>query len=104
MCIRDRYIPYSLQQRKMATDEFYHRMERLINPRPLDPDTELLELIQALHEQLLVRVTSVANGEEYFKQHPGANIPMPSSAAGIFLACLLYTSDAADEEDSVDLG
>jgi hypothetical protein len=80
------YIPYSLQQRKMATDEFYHRMERLINPRPLDPDTELLELIQALHEQLLVRVTSVANGEEYFKQHPGANIPMPSSAAGIFLA------------------
>jgi hypothetical protein len=80
------YIPYSLQQRKMAADEFYHRMERLINPRPLDPETELLELIQALHEQLLVRVTSVANGEEYFKQHPGVNIPMPSSAAGIFLA------------------
>ena len=80
------YIPYSLQQRKMATDEFYHRMERLINPRPLDPETELLDLIQALHEQLLVRVTSVANGEEYFKQHPGTNIPMPSSAAGIFLA------------------
>jgi hypothetical protein len=80
------YIPYSLQQRKMATDKFYHRMERLINPRPLDPETELRELIQALHEQLLVRVTSVANGEEYFKLHPGANIPMPSSAAGIFLA------------------
>jgi hypothetical protein len=80
------YIPFSLQQRKMATDEFYHRMERLINPTPLDPETELLDLIQALHEQLLVRVTSVANGEEYFKQHPGANIPMPSSAAGIFLA------------------
>ena len=80
------HIPYSLQQRKMATDEFYHRMERLINPRPLDPETELLDLIQALHEQLLVRVTSVANGEEYFRQHPGANIPMPSSAAGIFLA------------------
>jgi hypothetical protein len=80
------YIPYSLQQRKMATDEFYHRMERIINPRPLEPEIELLDLIQALYEQLLVRVTSVANGEEYFKQHPGTNIPMPSSAAGIFLA------------------
>lgn len=83
---KEGYIPFSLQQRKMETADFYHRMERLINPRPLDPETELLDLIQALHEQLLVRVTSVANGEEYFKQHPGANIPMPSSAAGIFLA------------------
>jgi hypothetical protein len=80
------HIPFSLQQRKMSTNEFYHRMERLINPTPLNPETELLDLIQALHEQLLVRVTSLANGEEYFKQHPGANIPMPSSAAGIFLA------------------
>jgi hypothetical protein len=80
------YIPFSLQQRKMAADEFYRRMERLINPTPLDPEIQLIDLIQALHEQLLVRVTSVANGEEYFKQHPGANIPVPSSAAGIFLA------------------
>lgn len=86
LSVKEGYIPFSLQQRKMATADFYHRMERLINPRPLDPETELLDLIQALHEQLLVRVTSVANGEEYFKQHPGANIPMPSSAAGIFLA------------------
>jgi hypothetical protein len=80
------YIPFSLQQRKMTTDAFYHRMERLINPEPLDPEAELLDLIQALHEQLLVRVKSVANGEEWFKQHPGANIPMPSNAAGVFLA------------------
>ena len=58
----------------------------LINPKPLDPETALLDLIQALHEQLLVRVTSVANGEAYFKLHPGAVIPMPSSAAGIFQA------------------
>jgi len=39
-----------------------------------------------LHEQLMVRVTSVANGEAYFRLHPGAAIPMPSSAAGIFQA------------------
>jgi hypothetical protein len=34
----------------------------------------------------MVRVTSVANGEAYLKSHPGAVIPMPSSAAGIFQA------------------
>jgi hypothetical protein len=61
-------------------------MERIINPKPLDPEAALIDLIQALHEQLLVRITSVANGEAYFKSHPGSVIPMPSNAAGIFLA------------------
>jgi len=78
------YIPYSLQQRDMNPEVFYNTMERLINPEPLDPESALLGLIEALHEQLLVRITSVANGEAYFKLHPGAVIPMPSSAAGIF--------------------
>ena len=80
------FVPFSLQQRKMKTDLFYHTMERLINPKPLDPETELLDMIEALHEQLKVRVTSVANGEAYLKLHPGAVIPMPSSATGIFQA------------------
>jgi hypothetical protein len=80
------FVPFSLQQRKMKPDVFYHTMERLINPKPLDPETALLNLIQALHEQLMVRVTSVSNGEAYFKMHPGAMIPMPSGAAGIFQA------------------
>jgi hypothetical protein len=80
------YVPFSLQQKKMESDVFYHTMERIINPKPLDPETAILGLIQALHEQLLVRVTSIANGEAYFKSHPGAVIPMPSDAAGIFQA------------------
>ncbi len=80
------FVPFSIQQKKMGTDVFYHTMERIINPEPLDPEAALLDLIQALHEQLLVRITSVANGEAYFKLHPGSVIPMPSSAAGIFLA------------------
>lgn len=80
------FVPFSLKQRKLEADVFYHTMERLINPKPLDPETALISLIQALHEQLLVRVTSVANGEAYFKSHPGAVIPMPSTAAGIFQA------------------
>jgi hypothetical protein len=78
------FVPFSLQQRKMETEAFYHIMERVINPDKLDPETALLGLIKALYEQLLVRITSVANGEVYFKSHPGAVIPMPSSAAGIF--------------------
>jgi hypothetical protein len=79
-------IPFSLQQRKMETDVFYHIMERLINPKPLDPETALLDLIQSLQEQLLVRVTSVANGEAYMKSHPGVVIPMPSGVSGVFQA------------------
>jgi len=44
----------------------------------------LTDLIQALHEQLLVRVKSVATGEAYLKSHPGTVVPMPSSARGVF--------------------
>jgi hypothetical protein len=80
------FVPFSLQQRKMEIDVFYHTMERLINPQPLEPEAALMDLIQALHEQLLVRVKSVANGEDYFKSHPGTIIPMPSNANGIFQA------------------
>jgi hypothetical protein len=79
-------VSFSLQQRKMKPEVFYHTMDRLINPEPLDPETALLDLIQALYEQLLVRVTSIANGEAYFRLHPGTVIPMPSGAAGIFQA------------------
>ncbi len=79
-------IPVSLQQKGMSGDEFYHTMERNINPKRLDPETAMLDLIQALHEQLIVRVNSVANGEEYMKSHPGEVIPMPGRPAGVFQA------------------
>ena len=78
------FMPYSLQQRKMEADDFYSIMERLINPEPLDPETALTELLKSLHEQLIVRVTSVNNGEAYFKAHPGAVIPMPSGTSAVF--------------------
>lgn len=77
---------FSLEQREMESEVFYHSLERLINPRPLDPETALEDQIMALYEQLMVRTTSVANGEAYFKSNPGTVIPMPSSAAGIFQA------------------
>jgi hypothetical protein len=80
------FAPFSMEQRKMESEVFYHTMERLINPKPLDPETALMDLIEALHEQLLVRVKSVANGEAYIKSHPGTIVPMPSNANGIFQA------------------
>ena len=80
------FSPFSLQQKNMESEVFYRAMERIINPKPLDPDAALLDLIQALHEQLLVRVKSIANGEAYFQAHRGTVISMPSNAKGIFLA------------------
>jgi hypothetical protein len=80
------FAPFSLKQRKMESEVFYHTMDRIINPEPLDPEVAMVDLIQALHEQLMVRVKSVANGEAYLKSHPGTVIPMPSNANGIFQA------------------
>jgi hypothetical protein len=79
------FAPFSMQQWQMNSDSFYHSMEKVINPKPLDPEAALNDLVQALHEQLQVRVKSVATGEAYFIKHPGAVIPMPSSAKGVFI-------------------
>ena len=76
---------FSLEQKGMESELFYDRMDRLINPAPLDPAGALRDLLTALHEQLLVRVTSVANGEEHMKAHPGTVIPMPSTGPAVFL-------------------
>jgi len=78
------FTSFSLQQKGMNSADFYHTMERIINPKPLDPETAMLDLINALHEQLMVRVTSVNNGEKYMKAHSGTIIPMPGRAAGVF--------------------
>jgi hypothetical protein len=93
------FAPFSLQQRKMEREDFYLAMERLINPDPLDPEEALTELITALHEQLLVRVKSVANGEAYLKDHPGTIIAMPSSANGIFLSGGLWEDFSTPNRD-----
>ena len=93
------FIPFSLQQRNMEMDVFYSTMERIINPEPLDPEAQFFNLINALHEQLLVRVISVSNGEAYMQSHPGSVIEMPGSAAGIFLAGGLWESYSTPNRD-----
>ena len=72
---------FSLEQEKMKGDAFYAAMEKLINPEPLDAAAAFEDLFRALHEQLIVRVDSVANGEEFMRAHPGTVIPMPSGPA-----------------------
>jgi hypothetical protein len=79
-------VPFSLQQKGMESTKFYHTMERVINPKPMDPEMALLDLINALNEQLNVRVNSVGNGEEYMKSHPGTVVPMPGGTSGVFQA------------------
>lgn len=80
------FVPFSLQQKGMESVKFYHSMERVINPKPMDPEMALLDLINALNEQLNVRVNSVGNGEEYMKSHPGTVVPMPGGTSGVFQA------------------
>jgi hypothetical protein len=75
------YGDFSLQQEKMAGDDFYAAMEKLINPEPLDAESAFEDLFRALQEQLIVRVDSVRNGEEFMTSHPGTVIPMPSGKA-----------------------
>ncbi len=93
------FAPFSLEQRNMEREEFYRAMERLINPEPLDPEEALENLVRALHEQLLVRVRSVANGEAYHQSHPGTVIPMPSGANGIFQAGGLWEDFSTPNRD-----
>ena len=80
------FTPFSFQQQGMTGEKFYHTIEQLINPEPMDPEMALLDLIEALHEQLTVRITSVANGEAYMKSHPGEVIAMPGGTSGVFQA------------------
>jgi len=93
------FVSFSMQQKQMEMEVFYRTMEKIINPKPLDPEAALLDLIQALHEQLQVRVNSVANGAAWLKSHPGSIIPMPSNAKGIFLTAGLWEDFSTPNRD-----
>ena len=93
------YANLSLAQKGMPINAFYDTMARLINPRPLDPESALLDLLTSLHEQLLVRVVSVGNGEAWMQAHSGTTIPMPSTPAGVFLAGGLWEDYSTPNRD-----
>lgn len=73
--------PYSSEQSSLTPEDFYARMDGLINPRGLDPGLAYTETLDALMEQLETRVTSVENAEAYLRAHPRTLIPMPQGPA-----------------------
>jgi hypothetical protein len=74
------HAPFSLEQGKLSPDEFYARMGKLINPAGLDPAAAYAETLDALVEQLRVRVGSVDNGEKYMRENGNPVVPMPEGA------------------------
>jgi cell wall-associated NlpC family hydrolase len=68
---------FSREQYRGSRDDFYERMEALINPTPLPPLDRMRSLVDALEETAKRRVLSVDNGEDYVRKNPGQVIPMP---------------------------
>ena len=73
--------PYTQEQANLTPEDFYARMEKLINPRGLNPDAAYAATLEALLEQLETRVRSVDNGETYMRAHPGTVVAMPRGPA-----------------------
>ncbi|MBL9099786.1 MAG: hypothetical protein JNL82_02450 [Myxococcales bacterium] len=71
------YGDVSPAQAELNAAQFYDAMELIVTPGRRDPLITQEEVVAALFEQARVRVTSVANGEEFFRKNPGATVPMP---------------------------
>jgi len=75
------HAKFSDEQKKVSADGFYARMGKLINPSGLEAEKAYRETLDALVEQMTVRVGSVDNGEKYQKEKgAGQTIPMPDGA------------------------
>ncbi|MEC4748832.1 hypothetical protein [Methylomicrobium sp. Wu6] len=75
------FAPFSLEQERLSPDDFYARLDKLVNLKGLEPKQAYEATLDALVEQIETRVTSVDNGEAYFRKRPGSVIPMPNGAA-----------------------
>ena len=74
------HAPFSDEQSKLSPDAFYARMGKLINPAGLEPAAAYGETLDALVEQLKVRVGSVDNGETFMRANANPVVPMPEGA------------------------
>jgi hypothetical protein len=77
----DLFARFSMQQYRGSQDDFYDRMEALINPRPLDPSRRLLSLVDALEESVRRRVVAVDNGERFMAERGYRVMEMPEGHA-----------------------
>ncbi len=74
------HAPFSDEEGKLSSDEFYARMGKLINPSGLDATAAYGETLDALVEQMKVRVGSVDNGEKFMRETKNAVVAMPDGA------------------------
>ena len=74
------YADFSLNQSRLAVEDFYDRMDDVISPAPLDPVRAMTEAITSLEEQVKARVTSVENGRK-FQNSGRRDADMPDGAA-----------------------
>ena len=74
------FISFSLEQAQLTPDDFYAKLTQLINPKGLDPKQAYEAMLTALLEQIETRITSVNNGEAYFRKNPRSVITMPNGA------------------------
>jgi hypothetical protein len=74
------YGDYSLDQSKLAIEDFYDRMDDVMSPAPLDPLQAMKEAITSFEEQVNTRVTSVENGRKFQSSGRG-EAAMPDGAA-----------------------
>ncbi len=70
-------VPHSLEQYEGSEDDFYDAMNALINPRPLDADSMMASLVDALDDEVARRVNAVENGEEFLRGRSFRPIDMP---------------------------
>lgn len=68
---------YSDKQYTMTPDQFYFRMDKVLNPRPQVAQIAYKARLEALYELILERVDSVAAGEKYMKSTQYHVIDMP---------------------------
>ena len=73
--------PFSREQYEVSVDDFYVRMEGLINPRPLDALVMQRSLVDALDEAVARRIVSIQNGLEFQGQRGWSTIEMPKGYA-----------------------
>jgi hypothetical protein len=76
-----RFPRLSLEQYQGSADDFYEKMEALINPRPLDPIATQVSLVDGLEEAVIRRLNSVDNGEAYMREQRYATMEMPEGYA-----------------------
>jgi hypothetical protein len=74
------YGDFSLDQSKLAMEDFYDRMDDVMSPAPLDPSRAIKEAITSFEEQVKARVTSVENGRKFQTSGKG-EASMPDGAA-----------------------